>query len=574
MSQIAAISAVGVLIFFNAVGVVAAAADSPQFESLGVEQLHKTYEDVPHRYALTIQFTGGVSPIAYRWSINCGSFTTTTNAPRVEWQYQTPGECGQAVVLLAVTDSSGRGQLLSQTVFEPSTREVKDVVTKDRPTSPTPAADETVSTASASTAAASPATETRTTSSKKNIAYGLFALFAVGVAGSYAATKRSRKVSEMCARIKAAIEELEKQLSDTVAEQESVKNAISTMEHELKDLDKKNNSQLTQSRKEAQDNHKHAVNFLESINSSVTELEAKVKHIRAELKKWYSSKRHEQLKDLEEDLGRQRGLVGPYTQKLTDSKSALQELERITAANDVSIGNRKHAVADRQKEMGALEKRRGEIALEIEKMKRDYQACLKQKCLDGEDQLKKSTRSFTLADADDKARYSLEEGPIKSNYISDKDAEDMAKFFHGMTMVLGRLKGNYAAQLPKLYLQALFGAAAQMTELAIKIRKGRAVVFESMTIEFPVEKRIITYETLYICKDNAFHEKNDARFISERKEKSVERFVFPPHQDYIFGAEFEHYFKVLQQQPEQYAKNKKEYDAFVARLVGYKAREF
>lgn len=129
-----------ILISIFGLVVTTKAAQPPKISNLSVEQLHQSYQEVPHRYRLTLNIQGGVEPFKFEWKINCGTLVTPSNLPTVEWHYNTPGECANAKVVVAVLDSTGWGQILTQDVFDESTKEVQDIKsTKTFPDSQTKA---------------------------------------------------------------------------------------------------------------------------------------------------------------------------------------------------------------------------------------------------------------------------------------------------------------------------------------------------------------------------------------------------------------------------------------------------
>jgi len=90
----------------------------PVFDSFSYIQLHQNYEDVPHRYLLSVNASDPENgPLIYNWQINCGYFTGLINSSQVEWRYNTPGECIDAVVTVTVKDNDQLEAQKSQKVF-------------------------------------------------------------------------------------------------------------------------------------------------------------------------------------------------------------------------------------------------------------------------------------------------------------------------------------------------------------------------------------------------------------------------------------------------------------------------
>lgn len=92
----------------------------PIIKGLGVNQLHFSFEETPHRYRLTVDAADpdANSLLTYNWSINCGYFFGPTRSETVEWRYNIPGECIYAQVSVTVTDSFGSsGELIDFHLF-------------------------------------------------------------------------------------------------------------------------------------------------------------------------------------------------------------------------------------------------------------------------------------------------------------------------------------------------------------------------------------------------------------------------------------------------------------------------
>ncbi|MBI4091832.1 MAG: hypothetical protein HY427_01355 [Candidatus Levybacteria bacterium] len=94
------------------------AGKTPVVGNINNTQLHGSYEETPHRYllkAIASDPEGG--KLTFIWKINCGYFVGSTNGPQVEWRYDTPGECVDATVTVAVKDNQGLSAEKSQSVF-------------------------------------------------------------------------------------------------------------------------------------------------------------------------------------------------------------------------------------------------------------------------------------------------------------------------------------------------------------------------------------------------------------------------------------------------------------------------
>ncbi|MBI2009491.1 hypothetical protein HYS84_03775 [Candidatus Saccharibacteria bacterium] len=112
------------LLLVLAVAPLALAAEALKVVDLSVTQLHKNYTDTPHRYRLTATVSGGQEPLKYLWRIDCGQFSTDVANQTVEWQYDEPGKCADAVIGLLITDAAGQGLRLTQSAFDPSDRQI------------------------------------------------------------------------------------------------------------------------------------------------------------------------------------------------------------------------------------------------------------------------------------------------------------------------------------------------------------------------------------------------------------------------------------------------------------------
>ena len=112
------------LLLVLAVAPLVFAAEALKVVDLSVQQLHKNYTDTPHRYRLTATVSGGQEPLKYLWRIDCGQLSTDATNQTVEWQYDEPGKCADAVIGLLITDAAGQGLRLTQSAFDPSDRQV------------------------------------------------------------------------------------------------------------------------------------------------------------------------------------------------------------------------------------------------------------------------------------------------------------------------------------------------------------------------------------------------------------------------------------------------------------------
>lgn len=95
-----------------------ASSGSPKVDSVNNKQLHGSYEETPHKYKLyAVVSNKGDGRLTYTWKINCGYFVGPTNGSEVEWHYDTPGECVDAVVTVAVANSAGGRSEKNHKVF-------------------------------------------------------------------------------------------------------------------------------------------------------------------------------------------------------------------------------------------------------------------------------------------------------------------------------------------------------------------------------------------------------------------------------------------------------------------------
>ncbi len=113
-----------VLVLFLSVVVLQLSAQPVEIDYVTVDQLHEYYKETPHRYRLTVITFGSESVV---WDIDCGYFTKGDSGNVVEWQYDTPGECVNAKVEIVATNSSGAGQKIVQSVFEPEDLVVTEI---------------------------------------------------------------------------------------------------------------------------------------------------------------------------------------------------------------------------------------------------------------------------------------------------------------------------------------------------------------------------------------------------------------------------------------------------------------
>jgi len=83
------------------------------------QEIHKTYEEVPHKYDLLVDVIDPTNSgsLIYDWSINCGYWVEPTDSNKARWHYDIPGECVDAVVALTVTNSVDAKTLRKQYVF-------------------------------------------------------------------------------------------------------------------------------------------------------------------------------------------------------------------------------------------------------------------------------------------------------------------------------------------------------------------------------------------------------------------------------------------------------------------------
>lgn len=113
-------------------------------QSLKVDQLHRQYTDVQHRYQLTVKGRDlAGSDVSFQWQTDCGKFyeqqtgpsldTTATRGPGTDtpqwivWGYDLPKDCSAATVSVAVQKGTDIGYVLKQKVFSP-----KDLLTVEQ----------------------------------------------------------------------------------------------------------------------------------------------------------------------------------------------------------------------------------------------------------------------------------------------------------------------------------------------------------------------------------------------------------------------------------------------------------
>ncbi|MBI2074615.1 MAG: hypothetical protein HYT83_02120 [Candidatus Levybacteria bacterium] len=92
---------------------------SPVIERVDYTQLHGSYEELPHRYLLKpVASDPEGSKLTYFWKINCGYFVgSTVGGGDVEWRYNTPGECVDAIVTVTARDEDGNLTKKVQSIF-------------------------------------------------------------------------------------------------------------------------------------------------------------------------------------------------------------------------------------------------------------------------------------------------------------------------------------------------------------------------------------------------------------------------------------------------------------------------
>jgi hypothetical protein len=94
---------------------------SPVVTDITVTQLHKTYEELPHKYQLrAIAQDPEGEALTYQWSVDCGYFPGSTNDESniTYWYYDQPGECINATVTVYVYDVWGARATMSLKPFE------------------------------------------------------------------------------------------------------------------------------------------------------------------------------------------------------------------------------------------------------------------------------------------------------------------------------------------------------------------------------------------------------------------------------------------------------------------------
>lgn len=90
----------------------------PVIERVDNTQLHGSYEEKPHRYLLKARaFDPEGGGLTFIWSVNCGYFSGPVNGSEIEWRYDTPGECVDAVIIVAAKDKEGGRSEKTQDVF-------------------------------------------------------------------------------------------------------------------------------------------------------------------------------------------------------------------------------------------------------------------------------------------------------------------------------------------------------------------------------------------------------------------------------------------------------------------------
>lgn len=114
------------VIVFSCFGINASDSSGINIQDLIVTQLHETYEDLPHKYNLTLIVTG-IENINISWAIDCGYFVGGNKGSSVEWHYDTAGECVNAKVEVNATNATGAGQKLNQDIFNSGTRIITNI---------------------------------------------------------------------------------------------------------------------------------------------------------------------------------------------------------------------------------------------------------------------------------------------------------------------------------------------------------------------------------------------------------------------------------------------------------------
>ena len=91
----------------------------PVITAINITQLHKNYEDIPHKYQLSVVAYDSDNnlPLSYSWSIDCGFIFNSKTLNPVEWHYNIPGECINAKATVTIIDSLGAINSLTKPLF-------------------------------------------------------------------------------------------------------------------------------------------------------------------------------------------------------------------------------------------------------------------------------------------------------------------------------------------------------------------------------------------------------------------------------------------------------------------------
>lgn len=107
----------------------------PKIQSFSYTQLHKNYDESPHRYVLSVVAKDPQNQkLKYSWQITCGYFVVDPDTKRqfadydkqrlavgplssAEWRYDTPGECENAIVTIVAHNEVFKEDVLKRSVF-------------------------------------------------------------------------------------------------------------------------------------------------------------------------------------------------------------------------------------------------------------------------------------------------------------------------------------------------------------------------------------------------------------------------------------------------------------------------